>query len=68
MEQLEGTRKHWLMKAEPDSRVVKGKDVKARPIHRYASSLIINSLVLTTLSHWDSPHGKAFATMKRETS
>ena len=23
--------KHWLMKAEPDSRIVKGKDVKVRP-------------------------------------
>jgi hypothetical protein len=22
--------KHWLMKAEPDSRIVKGKDVKVR--------------------------------------
>lgn len=23
-------RKYWLMKAEPDSRIVKGKDVKVR--------------------------------------
>ena len=27
----QGTRKYWLMKAEPDSRVVKGKDVKVCP-------------------------------------
>ena len=30
-EMQEGTPKYWLVKAEPDSRIVKGKDVKACP-------------------------------------
>lgn len=33
--------KYWLLKAEPDSRVVKGKDVKARFLK---SSLILDPI------------------------
>jgi hypothetical protein len=45
--------KYWLMKAEPDSRVVKGKDVKVLS-HLFSLALnyliLLNSSVLTTLS------------------
>lgn len=56
------------MKAEPDSRIVKGKDIKAclhTSLCKPAHYICYHSLVSTTLSQWDPLHGKAFVTMRQ---
>ena len=64
------TKKHWLMKAEPDSRIVKGKDVKVRSQRVTICARVPTkrpSLVSMTSRQLRQRLGRVYATQKRGT-
>jgi hypothetical protein len=58
------TLSYWLMKAEPESRIVKGKDVK---VIFHTSPNRSNSLALTIFKPYLGAHGMESVTMKHAT-
>lgn len=65
------TTRYWLLKAEPDTRVVKGKDVKVwsnfKNHPRSSWSYSFYSLAWRTSKALEHHHGRVSGTMKRET-
>ena len=59
------TRGYWLMKAEPDSRIVKGKDVKVSRPSVPPSSAPAAALTSTRRARADFAHGIALCCIAR---